>query len=252
MDTTRAEVARAALEAGADLVNDVSGFRFDPAMAPLVAEKKVPAVVMHSRGSGYAQMHRDPTFIAQALELPVSTVKTRLYRGLGQLRLRLETDELIDMFSRDEAPEAAAALETGPGAAAAEAVPEELSELDRLPPPSLYYGLDGTVSLVRKRFLHLYIDIQQREIALHPLPIAQEGLSLFAGPTGAEGAPPPDQASATASSSGRSGTNHSASRASCVENGRKTRVLATLKMVWALATWRGVSSASRSMPWSSG
>ena len=30
--------------------------------------------------------------IAQALEVPVSTVKTRLYRGLGQLRLRLESE----------------------------------------------------------------------------------------------------------------------------------------------------------------
>ena len=34
VDTTKAEVARAALDAGADLVNDVSGFRFDPGMAP--------------------------------------------------------------------------------------------------------------------------------------------------------------------------------------------------------------------------
>src|SRR5512143_3056230 len=45
VDTTRAEVARAALDAGADLVNDVSGFAFDPGMAALVAERRVPAVV---------------------------------------------------------------------------------------------------------------------------------------------------------------------------------------------------------------
>jgi dihydropteroate synthase len=61
VDTTRAEVARAALEAGADLVNDVSGFRFDAAMAPLVAERKVPAVLMHTRG-GFEEMHRDPAY----------------------------------------------------------------------------------------------------------------------------------------------------------------------------------------------
>lgn len=35
--------------------------------------------------------------------------------------------------------------------------------LERLPPPRLFYALDGTVSLVRSRFLHLYIDLQQRE-----------------------------------------------------------------------------------------
>jgi dihydropteroate synthase len=50
IDTTRAAVASAALEAGAQLVNDVSGGRADPGMLPLVAEAEVPYVVMHSRG----------------------------------------------------------------------------------------------------------------------------------------------------------------------------------------------------------
>ena len=50
VDTTKAEVARAALDAGADMVNDVSGFGYDPAMATLVAARGVPAVLMHLRG----------------------------------------------------------------------------------------------------------------------------------------------------------------------------------------------------------
>jgi len=61
VDTTKAEVARAALDAGADLVNDVSGFRFDAGMAPLVAERRVPAVVMHLRGD-FDGMHRQPAY----------------------------------------------------------------------------------------------------------------------------------------------------------------------------------------------
>ena len=61
VDTTRAQVARAALDAGADLVNDVSGFRFDAGMAPLVAERRVPAVVMHLRGD-FGGMHRQPAY----------------------------------------------------------------------------------------------------------------------------------------------------------------------------------------------
>lgn len=61
VDTTKAAVARAALDAGADLVNDVSGFRFDPAMAPLVAERGAPAVVMHLRGD-FGGMHREPRY----------------------------------------------------------------------------------------------------------------------------------------------------------------------------------------------
>ena len=42
VDTYKAEVAAAALDAGASLVNDISGLTFDPQMAPLVAERGVP------------------------------------------------------------------------------------------------------------------------------------------------------------------------------------------------------------------
>jgi dihydropteroate synthase len=50
VDTTRADVAEAALEAGAVLVNDVSGGLADKNMAELVAETRVPWVLMHWRG----------------------------------------------------------------------------------------------------------------------------------------------------------------------------------------------------------
>src|SRR5687768_6430418 len=49
VDTRKAEVARAALEAGADLVNDVSALG-DPGMAEVVAAAGCPLVLMHSRG----------------------------------------------------------------------------------------------------------------------------------------------------------------------------------------------------------
>ncbi len=51
IDTTRAEVAAAALDAGADFVNDVSAGRDDPAMFPLVAERGVAIVLMHMQGT---------------------------------------------------------------------------------------------------------------------------------------------------------------------------------------------------------
>ena len=51
VDTTRATVAAAALDAGAVLVNDVSAGVADPAMLPLVAERGVPYVAMHGRGA---------------------------------------------------------------------------------------------------------------------------------------------------------------------------------------------------------
>jgi dihydropteroate synthase len=50
VDTYKANVARAAVEAGAEIVNDVSGFRWDPLMAKTLAALKCGAVLMHMRG----------------------------------------------------------------------------------------------------------------------------------------------------------------------------------------------------------
>ena len=50
VDTHKADVARAAVEVGANVVNDISGFRWDPKMAKTIAELKVGAVLMHTRG----------------------------------------------------------------------------------------------------------------------------------------------------------------------------------------------------------
>lgn len=51
VDTVKAEVAAAALDAGAGVVNDVTAFRLDPAMAATVARARAGAILMHSRGS---------------------------------------------------------------------------------------------------------------------------------------------------------------------------------------------------------
>lgn len=51
IDTMKAEVAAAALDAGADIVNDVSGLTADPGMTPLCAATGCGVVVMHMRGT---------------------------------------------------------------------------------------------------------------------------------------------------------------------------------------------------------
>ena len=51
IDTTKSSVARAAVEAGAEIVNDISGLRFDPAIADEVARAKAGLILMHSRGT---------------------------------------------------------------------------------------------------------------------------------------------------------------------------------------------------------
>jgi dihydropteroate synthase len=62
IDTMNAEVARAALEHGATLVNDVSGGRADPAMARVVAEAGVRLVLMHWRSVRADDPHRIPDY----------------------------------------------------------------------------------------------------------------------------------------------------------------------------------------------
>ncbi|AYE98078.1 dihydropteroate synthase [Mycobacterium paragordonae] len=62
IDTMHARVAQAALANGAQIVNDVSGGRADPAMAPLLAEAGVPWVLMHWRPVSADHPHRVPDY----------------------------------------------------------------------------------------------------------------------------------------------------------------------------------------------
>jgi dihydropteroate synthase len=55
IDTTKAEVASAALDAGVEVINDVSGFRIDPRVGEIAAARHAAVVLMHSRG-GVAEM----------------------------------------------------------------------------------------------------------------------------------------------------------------------------------------------------
>lgn len=61
IDTRKHAVARAALSAGASIVNDVSGFTFDPPLAAFVAETQTPVCIMHALGDP-ATMQDDPTY----------------------------------------------------------------------------------------------------------------------------------------------------------------------------------------------
>src|SRR6267154_5700621 len=61
IDTSKAAVARAALDAGASYVNDVTAFRGDPAIAGLVAERGVECCLMHMLGEPRT-MQQDPRY----------------------------------------------------------------------------------------------------------------------------------------------------------------------------------------------
>ena len=61
IDTRKAAVGQAALDAGADLVNDVSGFTFDPDLALVCANQYAPVCVMHAQGDP-ATMQDNPQY----------------------------------------------------------------------------------------------------------------------------------------------------------------------------------------------
>jgi dihydropteroate synthase len=77
IDTTKAAVARAALDAGATIVNDISAFRFDPVLAGLVADRKADCCLMHMLGDPRT-MQEDPRY-----EDVVSEVKAFLEERLA-------------------------------------------------------------------------------------------------------------------------------------------------------------------------
>lgn len=61
IDTYKAPLARAALAAGASIINDISALRFDPEMAPLAAASGTPVVLMHMQGTP-RDMQRQPHY----------------------------------------------------------------------------------------------------------------------------------------------------------------------------------------------
>jgi dihydropteroate synthase len=68
VDTMSAAVAKAAVEAGADIVNDVSAGHADPEMVSTVARLKVPYIAMHMQGTP-ATMQQDPSYEDVVLEV---------------------------------------------------------------------------------------------------------------------------------------------------------------------------------------
>jgi len=61
VDTYKSEVARVCLQAGADVINDISGLRFDPKLAAVIARAGAASVVMHIKGKPRT-MQRKPTY----------------------------------------------------------------------------------------------------------------------------------------------------------------------------------------------
>jgi dihydropteroate synthase len=102
IDTYKAEIARRAIEAGADMVNDISGFLYEPRIAAVVAATGVPAVLMHNRGrssSMYAQARYDDVAVDICRELGARLVAAE---AAGVSRDRLIVDPGLGFAKRAE------------------------------------------------------------------------------------------------------------------------------------------------------
>jgi dihydropteroate synthase len=93
IDTMRAEVAQAALENGAQIVNDVSGGRADPNMAGLLADAKVPWVLMHWRSVGAARPHEVPAYrdvVGEVRDELLASVDAAVSAGVDPAKLIID------------------------------------------------------------------------------------------------------------------------------------------------------------------
>lgn len=131
VDTMRAKVAEAAIDAGAAVVNDVSGGRADPAMARVVAATGVPWILMHWRGHS-----RDMQELARYRDV-VAEVRTELF---AQVDIALTAGVRADRIAID------------PGLGFAKSAEHNWQLLDRLG-ELVGSGLPVLVGSSRKSFL---------------------------------------------------------------------------------------------------
>lgn len=92
IDTRNAATARAALAAGADIVNDVSALTHDPDMAALVAETGVPVCLMHAKGDPRT-MQQDPRYddvVAEVLDWLEARVAAAIAAGIARERIVID------------------------------------------------------------------------------------------------------------------------------------------------------------------
>ena len=84
VDTTRSAVAKAAIEAGADMINDISGGTFDLEMLPTLASLDVPIVLMHIRGT--PETMQQMTNYKDLIPEISSFLAAQIFRRLGKLK----------------------------------------------------------------------------------------------------------------------------------------------------------------------
>lgn len=146
IDTSKASVAEAALDAGAAWVNDVWALRADPQMAPLLAERQVPVILMHNR---------------------LTPNSAELAERLGGRYVGVEYDDLLQdirselMYSVDVALNAGldpSLIVLDPGIGFGKTVPQSLELVDRLD-EIRSLGFPVLIGPSRKSFIGFTLDL---------------------------------------------------------------------------------------------
>jgi dihydropteroate synthase len=138
VDTTKSSVARAVLAAGAEIINDISALRFDPAIADEVAKAKAGLVLMHSRGT--------PKTMQQLA--PVTDILSEVIGGLH---------ESITLAKQNGVSDEMIAVDPGIGfGKTAEQNVELIAKLDRL--VAEFAGFPIMIGTSRKSFIGKLLD----------------------------------------------------------------------------------------------
>lgn len=107
IDTYKSDVAEAAIAAGADIINDVWGAKYDPAIAAVAAKHQVPIILMHNRNdTSYTDFWKEvksdiEESITVALEAGVKKEQIWLDPGIGfgkNIHQNIEMMQLLDRF----------------------------------------------------------------------------------------------------------------------------------------------------------
>src|SRR5215475_5050911 len=137
VDTTKSEVARAAIQAGVEIINDVSGLRFDPDVALVAAETGAALVLMHSRGAP-GMMHQEP---------PVDDVFAEVIGGLRRS---------VEEATRRGAPRERIILD--PGVGFGKTPEQNLQLIDKLDRIVTEFDLPILLGTSRKSFIKRALD----------------------------------------------------------------------------------------------
>jgi dihydropteroate synthase len=92
IDTYKAAVAEAAVSAGASMINDISGLRFDPRMSSVAASREIPVVIMHIKGTP-ENMQKNPVYkalIPEIMDYLREGIEIAMQAGIPENRIILD------------------------------------------------------------------------------------------------------------------------------------------------------------------